>query len=561
MKLSRLGLVAPLLSSLALVACGEDAPSAEPGAGGSAAQSGSGASVVGSAGGGGSGGAAGATLAWEPCPVFEEYPPLEDTATQAGECAKVEAPLFRDVPDGPTLELFVKRVRSTVEPATRQVWLLNGGPGAASEELDPILLRWAEAVPGLEVYTTDFRGVGASTPLPCSDAQIAPGQLQHCVASVEREIGDLDAFTTTQAAHDVFDLVERTRGDAPVMLYGLSFGTFWAHRVLQLAPDLFAGAVLDSIASPEADFSTYSPDADRVAQDFFARCALDATCAAKLGADPWTQVEAFFALPPSSACPGAGLDQPTWKSLLARAIRKVQTRPLVPALVYRLLRCAPEDQAAVGHLLDFMGQIPPEPDSAFHVPLYAHIVLSELWDTSPLTAAEYAAIDQSLSIAPGGTDAFQALWSQWPRTPEDDLANAIATTRTPLLLLQGGLDPQTALFRAHPFASALEAQGHAYVLFPDAPHALIAQTPIAGESSDQCADLLVRAFLADPSVTTHACQANAQPIDFGDNAALAAMVLGTGSIWENVPVPADAADADPRPRDLARALQELRRAR
>jgi pimeloyl-ACP methyl ester carboxylesterase len=268
-------------------------------------------------------------------------------------------------------------------------------------------------------------------------------------------------------------------------------------------------------------------------------------------------VEAFFALPASSACPGAGVSQAEWKRFLAQAIRKVQTRPLVPALIYRLLRCAPEDEAAIGHLLDYVGSFPAEPDSAFHVPLYAHIVLSELWDLTPLSVAEYAASDQSLLIAPGNTDYFQALWEEWPRTPEDALANQTASPTTPVLLLQGGLDPQTSKLAADPFASALEAQGHSYVVFPDAPHAVIGQTPIAGNPTEQCADLLVRAFIADPSVTSHSCQAELAPLDFGDNVELAAEALGTGSIWENVPVPAGLTERSASRRDIRRALLQL----
>ncbi len=553
MRLHRLGLLFSLATSVALVACGDD--SSTGGSGGTGGGPGGSGGAGGGSGGSGAGG--GAPLAWEPCEVFEEYPPLKDTATQPGECTTVSMPLDWDAPEGATLEVFVKRVRSSVTPPTRQVWLLNGGPGAASKEFDPVLLRWANAIPGLEVYTTDFRGAGLSTPLPCDDFQIAPGSVDGCAAKVATEIGDLNAFTTTQAARDVIELVERTRGDAPVALYGLSFGTFWAHRVLQLEPDLFAGAVLDSIAPPEADFSLYSPNADRVAQDFFARCALDTTCSSKLGADPWAQVEAFFALPANSACPGSGLSQGEWKGFLAQAIRKVQTRPLVPALVYRMLRCAPEDEDAIAHLLDYVGSLPADPAGAFHVPLYAHIVLSELWDLTPLSVAEYAASDQSLQIAPGNTDYLPALWEEWPRTPEDGFANQTAAPNSPVLLLQGGLDPQTSKFAADPFASAMEAQGHSYVVFPDAPHAVIGQTPISGDPTAQCADLLVRAFIADPSVTSHSCQAELAPIDFGDNVELAAEALGTGSIWENVPVPAGLTAPSSTRRALRQALAKL----
>jgi pimeloyl-ACP methyl ester carboxylesterase len=541
-------LVASLLSSV-FVACGDDGPSGEGGSGGDPG------------GGGGSGGAGGEgeSIVWQPCDVLEEYPPLEETLARPGECATVRVPMDWEVLDGPTLEVFVKRVRSTTEPPTRRAWLLNGGPGAASEELDPLLLHWADAVPGLEVYTTDFRGAGRSTPLPCSNSMLTPSLASNCAENVEQEIGDLDAFTTTAAAHDVLHLVNLAGTELPVTLFGLSFGTFWAHRVLQLEPGLFAGAVFDSIAPPEADFSVYSPGAAEVAEDFFGRCAMDSTCSSKLGPDPWAEVTAFFALTPSEACPGAGLSQAEWNDLFARAIRKVETRPLVPALLYRMRRCSPEDEAAVGNLLAFLGSLPVEPDSAFHEPLYVHIALSELWDTTPLLADEYAAIDEQLLIAPKSTAFFQELWDAWPRTPEDPLAIGIAQATTPILMLQGGLDPQTPKKRTDPFAAALVEQGHVYAVFPDAPHVVISQTPVLG-GAEQCGDLLVRGFLADPTLTSHPCQQEQPPLDFGDHPELAAEVFGTGSIWENVPVSPEPVPP-PRSRGVRRAFLEMSRGR
>jgi hypothetical protein len=139
------------------------------------------------------------------------------------------------------------------------------------------------------------------------------------------------------------------------------------------------------------------------------------------------------------------------------------------------------------------------------------------------------------------------------------LASGVAQAMTPILMLQGGLDPQTTKKRVDPFASALERQGHVYAVFPDAAHAVITQTPMVG-SDEQCGDLLARALIADPRVTSHPCQQQLAPLDLGDHPELAAELFGTGSIWENTPVP-PAPLPVPVQWSVERAFSELGRGR
>jgi pimeloyl-ACP methyl ester carboxylesterase len=331
------------------------------------------------------------------------------------------------------------------------------------------------------------------------------------------------------------------------VVFGFSYGTFWLHRLLQIFPTLLDGAILDSIATPTADFSHYSVDADAVAQEFFGRCAADATCSSKLGPDPWAKVQQLFALPPKDFCPVGG-DGSIWKPNLARLLRKTAFRPLVPALVYRLLRCSAADKKAISHLIKQLQGMTPEPDKAFSTLLYDHVVFSELWTTSPKTAAEDDAIDAGLLIAPGGTGDQQRLWEAWPRAPLDAFAGQTATTTTPLLLLQGGLDPQTPRKYVDPFAASFTAPAQHYVTFPDSPHGVAFQTPKASDPTRTCGMDLVLQFVASPTAPLDlSCQSDLLPIDLGDQPAMAQSLLGQSSLWENDAPPPPGAPSWPRP--------------
>ncbi|KAF0710966.1 hypothetical protein As57867_005418, partial [Aphanomyces stellatus] len=103
---------------------------------------------------------------------------LPTNATFAVECAEVTMPLChdgicKDATNG-TVTIFLKRKRST-KPATKSIWLLQGGPGASSVGLEPIMAS-LNAMPALggavDVYTMDHRGTGRSSRLTCSAAQV-----------------------------------------------------------------------------------------------------------------------------------------------------------------------------------------------------------------------------------------------------------------------------------------------------------------------------------------------------------------------------------------------------
>jgi pimeloyl-ACP methyl ester carboxylesterase len=439
------------------------------------------------------------------------------------------------------LTVRVKRVKATQGPARGQLWLLNGGPGAASGEFEPVMLDLATRDPGLDLYTTDFRGTGDSTRLTCpQDNNLTPDNLDSCLAKIGSFAGDLSPFTTSEGARDVASLVASTReAGQTAVVFGFSYGTFWLHRLLQIYPTLLDGAILDSTATPQADFSTYAVDSSEVAQEFFGRCAADATCAAKLGPDPWAKVQELFAIPDKDFCKAGG-DRATWTTSLARLLQKAAFRPLVPALVYRLLRCSPDDKKAITSLVKKLQVMATEPVKANTPLLYDHVVFSDLWTATPQTAEEYDARDAKLLIALGGTGDQQRLWDVWPRTPHDEFAGQTAQTTIPLLLLQGGLDPQTPRKYVDAFSAAFSAPGQHYVVFPDSPHGVAFQTPKASDPTRTCGMDLVLQFAGSPAAALDlSCQSDLAPIDFSDQPAFAQSLLGQPSIWEaNGPPPA-----------------------
>lgn len=208
-------------------------------------------------------------------PHTEESLPYAPVA----ECAQVYVPLNYSKPNGRKIELFVKRIRpeiqqqgSTHAKASKQLWLLQGGPGGSSD-------GWIERMMSVlylhydgeyELYTMDHRGVGRSTRLACDGSQaetigsedgtaISVNEMYDCAKEiVDKYAKDNDkaGFSTTGAAEDLKHIIELTKtSEHTTFVYGVSYGTLWASRMMQLPgiEDLVRGVILDGLCPQTTD--------------------------------------------------------------------------------------------------------------------------------------------------------------------------------------------------------------------------------------------------------------------------------------------------------------------
>ena len=236
-------------------------------------------------------------LQWAACD-----PPLADPEA---ECSVLEVPLDWDDPAGARVPAAVARRRASVR-RRGQLWLLNGGPGGTGSQLATMLGRFAAGLPDLDLYLPDHRGTGRSGRLGCA-AQEAPdselgvalaeSEWAGCGQAARAEHGQrLPHADVSAAARDVLALVAATREeDDMVLLWGVSYGTLWADRILRIDDGTIDAVVLDSVCTPglcRAD--TFDVVFEEQAAAWWAGCAKDAACAERLGEDPWaTTVDVF----------------------------------------------------------------------------------------------------------------------------------------------------------------------------------------------------------------------------------------------------------------------------
>lgn len=202
-------------------------------------------------------------------------PPLEwgscdEPALGDGECAILSVPRTYDAPDGPTIDLFVYRVKAQ-GVASAGVLVVNPG-GPASSGVDFVASRPGFFPPGFDVVTFDPRGTGRSEAIDC----LEPEDLDRIwggkrLASDEEErqqlIGearrlaercsatDLGPYVgTTNVARDI-DRLRAALGEEQISYLGFSYGTVLGWTYAALFPHRVRAMALDGPVDPRATLS------------------------------------------------------------------------------------------------------------------------------------------------------------------------------------------------------------------------------------------------------------------------------------------------------------------
>lgn len=471
------------IASLALAAaCGDD------GAGAGGAGGGGG---VGMGGDGAAGGPPTPEIAWRACAETE----LEDLS-----CADVELPLDWGAPSGRTLPVHVRRLEAS-EPVQGSVWLLEGGPGAPGAWMLDYAAHIHAQHPAFDVFVPDHRGTGKSAPLACRPQTDPPTPA--CMASLDQEL--VLHVNSSEAARDVVAIAAWTARTDQVLVYGRSYGTYWAHRTVSLAPNAFDALVLDSPCSPIRGCPASQRDAgqDRVGRDFLARCGDDAACVEHLGPDAVSFAEQVIDSADQDSCAAAssaGIDGRRLRFILAQLLSGDGTRGVVPAVLYRYQRCNAADGDAFAVLGAYFDQIDELTETALQqlsMPTNYQVTFAEWWEHGfGLTQAEQQ-LSASL-FATGASvrwaDAFAG--DRWVAPARDPALRAWHIDSLPTLVLVGGLDMATPRASVQDDKPALSDSSHWIDL------AFAGHTSSAGQSPySACARSLVDQFLSSAGAT------------------------------------------------------------
>jgi len=464
----------------------------------------------------------------------------------------LDVPADWSAPDGPTVSFAVKRVLATAQPALAQIWFLQGGPGGSVVDFEPTV-EYLHAFDGtLDLYMPEHRGVGLSSRLSCPTEEsaesdggyaITPAERPACLDYLQATWGDrLAGFTTENAAHDLGETIGKLREpDDAVFVYGISYGSHWGNRYLQLYPDQASGVSLAALAV-NYNFTGIDKDFNDLGQRFFQACADDPFCVGKLGPDPWARMSALMAALDEGHCPEAqalGVDRALVRQLSALLLYGWDDRTIIPPLVYRLERCDASDINAIAFLVDTLiqgNEAPPTASERYASSLLGdHIGLSEMWRAPFPSTQEIESFTASANVSLDAVSDFSSLYDLWPRyTANPELAGDVAQTSIPILLQMGALDFITSE-DYQPVVDGLSGPFQNFVEYPLATH-----DPWSAVSSDggACGLIDFYSFVLDPMATPQAaCLEDVVPIDFAVDPLYANAYLGVADAWEGDPGP------------------------
>ncbi|OWZ20417.1 hypothetical protein PHMEG_0005174 [Phytophthora megakarya] len=506
---------------------------------------------------------------WYPCSEYT-FSDEGSSSGQEAQCAVYRAPLcypgICKTPEGvkSKIDVFAKRLPATVgnPDAASNVWLLQGGPGFSSSGLEGYMVSLHSHLEGaVNVYTIDHRGTGRSTLLDCVAAQVSttgspfgakidPSEVGACAEDLQYKYGDLAAFSVTTAATDVATFISKYTNGKRTIVYGGSYGTKFAERLMHLAPPEVEGYVLDGVAATSgvsADEFFYISDWDtnfgEVGDAFLALCEDNEECNTRfpngLG-NSLQKLTGQFDDDPNSTCAALvngteGLDasSPSFalRNALGNALMDPYIRTLIPPVVYRLQRCSAEDEDI---LTQFFGSIvaiiqAKSQDSAYESKLLQDlIVYSEMWET-PLpslstmkkrfTKAKMSTEGGMYTLSPhycafskenskscknlsfGNYDANGIIYKR------DQYWNKTATipSHASVLLLSGKLDPQTPNKYAESLLNALDGENKELIAFDYATHAAIYSTSMVGgdPNSDTCGMKVLASYVRNGGDLKH----------------------------------------------------------
>lgn len=478
-------------------------------------------------------------LSWSPCSL------RSDGGGPDAECSTTALPLVAGVDDGRTLDVRVKRYRPAGGTGKHQMWLLQGGPGGSAYVFEAMVEAIGARFADVDFYLPDHRGTGHSSRIGCSAEAdtseagpfITPDEWPSCLADVRATLGDrLAAYSTTNAANDLGLLIERARVPGQtVQVYGVSYGTYWATRYLQLFPEQADGVVLDSFVPPVSSLARQDEDANEAARDFFAACATDATCNAKLGPDPWAKVNALFTKLKAGHCPEIQPEGIPTHLLFRRAfgqfLMHADYRQMIVPMVYRADRCNEGDIAALAPLLESMTQEAPvnEMLRQWGWVLSNNILFSEFWEEPSPTATDLEAIREGAVASRDVTSSMDALIGTWPTYPADPFMGKWPDRKKPMMILQGGLDPATLLRKARIGKDVFNRPSQWWIEVPSATHTVIASSTTTEKRS--CGTMMMMSFFEHPEAPDMSCLDQLIPLRFEPNASLTSGFFGTSDPW------------------------------
>ena len=399
------------------------------------------------------------------------------------QCGVLKRPLDPARPDGVQVDIHYVVVpalarRKLPDP----VFLLAGGPGQSAISLGPrVLPLFTRLNNRRDIVFVDQRGTGLSAPLMCDDTRALPlaeladpaaqlRQINRCREQLQAlPHGDLRFFTTVLAMQDL-DAVRRELGVQRINLIGASYGTRAALDYQRQFPAAVRRSVMDGVAPPDMALPLSMSADNQAAFDALLKdCEQAPACHShhpNLRRDASTLL-ASLPKPVTAAHPLTGQRETFTYSrdMLLAAVRGPLYAPAMAAALPQAISNAVEGR--FDSLLGLSSLLSPRKDSALAMGMHFSVICAE-------DGPRMAAVNESKGADFGDSTAqlYAKVCASWPQGAVPSAFYEVPTSRSPVLMLSGGLDPATPPRHAQRISQALGPNA-LNVVVPNAGHGVM----------------------------------------------------------------------------------------
>jgi len=442
----------------------------------------------------------GQAIIWNKCEAFP------DMASKA-ECSDISVPINWQDTDSRKITLRVKRQLAQGN-ATKQLYILQGGPGSpGTVSLDWFIKPFSEIFPDTDLYIIDHRGTEFSSYLTST----YDPDMQTMVEKIKIENPDLEQFNTTNAAVDIGYIAEMLKeADKNIFIYGVSYGTYLAHRYAQIFPDQSKGIILDSVLPSTGH---YLPNTDKNLESVVERvlklCSEDTFCRSKLGDDPVSKALEILEGLKDAEC---GLSYNETRTTLETFVDNYYSLQLIPSLLYRINRCNDSDKEIVSFFLNLIYSQDKTKQFKNSSTLFYNIMLSEQWDPS-LPREDYK-IYAEKGFVNLYSDVYE-LHKFWPLYKKDQYVHGWASENVNILMMNGTLDTRTTIEAARIARDNLTGDNQYFVEIPYGEHGVAFGSPQKEENLPACGLEIMKSYIKNPDVAPDtSCLNNLKSLDF-----------------------------------------------
>eukprot|EP01129_Flabellula_baltica_P008482 TRINITY_DN3374_c0_g1_i1.p1 TRINITY_DN3374_c0_g1~~TRINITY_DN3374_c0_g1_i1.p1 ORF type:complete len:483 (-),score=86.44 TRINITY_DN3374_c0_g1_i1:36-1484(-) len=460
---------------------------------------------------------------WVPCPVYSDG--RDNPFNVSAMCTTDIFPLDHTKSSG-SIPIFTKKIFNTGYPSQTDIYMLMGGPGFSGSFLEDYAVLYLNDFKSV-VYIPDHRGTGRSNPLSCD--------FSNCVADIKKRYGDqLNYYTTTQAAYDVIRLIETFSSGKDVTLYGWSYGSYLANRVLQINSNIASRVILEGTCTPDTcKFDHFDKNTNIAGMNGLNLCPqYSQSCKKYLRSYPNEMAGLIFQLLDSRRLPcyqklEDNIDSEKLRSTLGGLIGKEGGIVGIGPILKRLYYCSDSDAEQLRYLLSKYAT----EDVPYSYVLGNNIIMGEMLTLNPTppNPTQFLENQKDLFFSMGQT-LFLAytISSDWPVYPSSPLYNQYAHTNTPILLLSGELDPQVS----HSFSieASQRYKSSTLISVPFSPHHPTMNT-------DGCAMHIMKQFILTNTTNDISCLQKIPPPDYEgttqSSQQLSQDLFGTPNLWNN----------------------------